>query len=56
MSDGLDAAWMLEGRLDMSCIAAVGHSYGGATVASLVAEDPLFRCAVALDPWYALLC
>ncbi|EFN56866.1 expressed protein [Chlorella variabilis] len=49
---GLDASAFLRGRLDMRCVAAAGHSYGGATITALVAEDPLYQCGVALDPWW----
>jgi len=48
-------AGFLAGALDLRCLAAVGHSYGGATTAALVSEDPLFRCGVCLDPWWAAL-
>lgn len=52
LSYGLDAPSFLRGRIDLRCVAAAGHSYGGATTTALVAEDPLFRCGVALDPWW----
>ncbi|KAI7836449.1 hypothetical protein COHA_009666 [Chlorella ohadii] len=52
LSYGLDAPSFLKGRIDLRCVAAAGHSYGGATTTALVAEDPLFRCGVALDPWW----
>lgn len=45
----------LHGMLDLRCIAAIGHSYGGATTAALISEDPLFRCGICLDPWWAAL-
>jgi platelet-activating factor acetylhydrolase len=45
----------LTGALDTRCVAAVGHSYGGATTAALCSEDPFFRCAVCLDPWWPAL-
>lgn len=52
LSDGKELECFLKGRLDLSCVAAAGHSYGGATCTALVAEDPRFACAVALDPWW----
>ena len=55
LSTGDDPATFLAGALDLRCLAAVGHSYGGATTALLVAEDPLFRCGICLDPWWAAL-
>jgi dienelactone hydrolase len=48
-------AGFLAGALDLRCLAAVGHSYGGATTAALVSEDPLFRAGICLDPWWAAL-
>ncbi|KAI8114257.1 hypothetical protein M9434_002383 [Picochlorum sp. BPE23] len=41
--------------MDTRCLAAVGHSYGGATVAGLCSSDPSYRCAVSLDPWWPAL-
>ena len=55
LSQNVDATKFLVGALDLRCLAAVGHSYGGATVAALVSEDPAFRCGVCLDPWWAAL-
>lgn len=52
LTDGKEPASFLKGRLDLRCVAAAGHSYGGATCTALVAEDPRFACAVALDPWW----
>ncbi|KAL4420912.1 hypothetical protein ABPG77_001253 [Micractinium sp. CCAP 211/92] len=52
LTDGLELGTFLKGRLDLRCVAAAGHSYGGATITALVAEDPRFACAVALDPWW----
>ena len=40
------------GRLDMTAVALAGHSYGGATVSALCAQEPLFKCTIALDPWW----
>ncbi|MEW5311473.1 MAG: hypothetical protein WDW38_003186 [Sanguina aurantia] len=42
-------------RLDTTRVTAAGHSYGGATVAALVATDPKFGCGVAMDPWWGAL-
>jgi platelet-activating factor acetylhydrolase len=39
----------------MEAAALMGHSYGGATVTALCAHEPLFKCTVALDPWWAAL-
>ncbi len=45
-----------QGALDPDRVALAGHSFGASTVAALVAEDPGFPCAIALDPaWYASL-
>lgn len=55
LSDGADPAALLAGGLDFSCLAAVGHSFGGAAVTALCAEDAGFKCAVALDPWWYAL-
>ena len=44
-----------KGCLDLRCIAACGHSYGGATVAAFCAEEPLVRCGICLDPWWPAL-
>jgi hypothetical protein len=55
LSNSENPASFLAGALDLRCLAAVGHSYGGATTAALVSEDPLFRCGVCLDPWWAAL-
>ena len=55
LSRGLDPASFLRGRLDLGCLAAMGHSYGGATVTALAAEDPSWAAAVALDPWWPAL-
>eukprot|EP00887_Chlorella_sp_A99_P006542 scaffold3.g6542.t1 len=55
LTGGLDPALFLAGGLDLCCFAAMGHSYGGATVAALVAEEPSWACGVALDPWWYAL-
>ena len=39
-----------KGALDPNRVALAGHSFGASTVAGLVADDPGFPCAVALDP------
>lgn len=54
-SQKADPQDFLHGMLDLRCIAAIGHSYGGATTAGLISEDPLFRCGICLDPWWAAL-
>lgn len=40
------------GRLDLSRVAAAGHSYGGATAALAASELPEFGAVVAHDPWW----
>lgn len=54
LSTGASPTEFLAGRLDMDAAAAVGHSYGGATVTALVSEDPRFKAAVAFDPWWCV--
>ena len=39
----------------MEAVALAGHSYGGATVTALCSQEPAFKCAVALDPWWSVL-
>lgn len=41
----------LPGGLTCPLAARCRHSYGGATITALVAEDPVWRCGIALDPW-----
>jgi platelet-activating factor acetylhydrolase len=52
LSSGLDPVAFLGGRLDLDKVSLMGHSYGGATVTALTAEDGRFRAGVALDPWW----
>lgn len=40
---------LLRGRLDLSRVAVVGHSIGGAAAAQVVATDPRFRTGADLD-------
>jgi hypothetical protein len=42
----------LYGRVDPERLAAAGHSFGGATVLALAAQDPRVKAVVALDPVY----
>ncbi|KAG2500884.1 hypothetical protein HYH03_001644 [Edaphochlamys debaryana] len=42
----------LEGQLDLSRTAVVGHSYGGATAAAAAAMLPDLKAAICLDPWW----
>uniref|UniRef100_A0A1D2A011 1-alkyl-2-acetylglycerophosphocholine esterase n=2 Tax=Auxenochlorella protothecoides TaxID=3075 RepID=A0A1D2A011_AUXPR len=55
LSHGLQASRFLCGSVDLGCVAAAGHSYGGATVAMLAAEDARFKAAIAFDPWWYAL-
>ncbi|KAI4801804.1 hypothetical protein KUCAC02_019675 [Chaenocephalus aceratus] len=41
----------LENSMDLCRIAAVGHSFGGATVIEALCKDVKFKCGVALDAW-----
>lgn len=52
LSCGVSAARFLFHQVDWSCVGAVGHSFGGATVTELAAQDPRFHVAMALDPWW----
>jgi platelet-activating factor acetylhydrolase len=52
LSGGTDPASFFAGRLDLARAAVIGHSYGGATITSVTAQDNKFRAGVALDPWW----
>ncbi|XP_019947474.1 platelet-activating factor acetylhydrolase isoform X2 [Paralichthys olivaceus] len=41
----------LENSMDLCRIAAMGHSFGGATVIETLCKDVNFKCGVALDAW-----
>lgn len=42
----------LYGKVDVECLAAAGHSLGGATALALASQDTRIRAVVALDPVY----
>ncbi len=54
LSNDLDASGFFAGRLAMGSACLMGHSYGGASVTALVAEDERFKCAIAYDPWWCV--
>ena len=41
----------LRGKIDLSRVACVGHSFGGAAAVMLAQMDPRITSVVALDPW-----
>lgn len=68
--NNIDAAEFFKGRLDTRCIAAIGHSYGGATAAAFCSEQEQNQhqqghphsshhvhvgCCICLDPWWPAL-
>ncbi|XP_054474468.1 platelet-activating factor acetylhydrolase isoform X2 [Anoplopoma fimbria] len=41
----------LQNSMDLCRIAAVGHSFGGATVIEALCKEVKFKCGIALDSW-----
>jgi pimeloyl-ACP methyl ester carboxylesterase len=41
----------LRGKIDLSRISCIGHSFGGAAAVMLAQMDPRITSVVALDPW-----
>lgn len=41
----------LENSMDLCRIAAMGHSFGGATVIESLCKEVKFKCGIALDAW-----
>lgn len=44
-----DPAGLFQGRLDLSRAGIFGHSYGGATTAEALAQDPRFKAGISLE-------
>lgn len=46
-----DESSPLRGKIDLSRISCIGHSFGGAAAVMLAQMDPRITSVVALDPW-----
>ena len=42
----------LKSRLDMDCLASLGHSFGGGPSCALPAESSTFKCGIGMDAYW----
>lgn len=43
----------LKGHLDMTCLATLGHSFGGGPACALPLEaGDVFKCGIGMDPYW----